>query len=231
MNKYDAFIVSLDSYISRGLLVNGAHTGIIGNIYYSHDKCSESLDNLIPDPYFLHKRERVISISKRFSSDFNVLEVGVNAGHSAVLFLMANNLCNYMGVDNAKSYFDGTYDLRSDLYVLDALKFVSNIFYPRVDYRIGNSFDVIEQLCGDTNYHLFFDVLHLDAQKDYYYKDFIQSIPLLKDGAVIIIDDTTNLNDTARHTTNRLINEGYLTMDDVFDEIKSNAICIYTGKR
>ena len=228
LEKSDEFVVLLNSYLMGVLNANQAHIGIIGCIYYSHDYCSENLINLKPDLNYQHKRERLAAIARRYEIP-RVLEVGINAGHSAVILLLSNENLIYYGIDNAKSFNDGKNIIRSDIYVPAAVDLLKLFFVGRVDWSKGSSWQTLNRLALLKDNFKKYNILHLDAQKELYYQDFISSLPMLESGATIVVDDTAGEGDPASKAVERLISEGYCEPDNEFPERRANTILKFKG--
>ena len=223
LNSSDEFVRCLNSYLMGYLEANNVHIGIIGCIYYSHDYCSDNLINLKPDLNYLHKRERLAKIATRYETP-KVLEVGINAGHSAVIFLIANSNLVFYGIDNAKPFNDGKIIIRSDIYVPAAIQFLKIHFTGRVDWAQGNSWQALKILSEVKEHQKKYNILHLDAQKEFYYRDFLEALPLLQQEATIIVDDTAGPADPASQAVDRLIAEGYCEIDIEFPDRMANTI-------
>lgn len=178
LSVVDSFVESLNSFLRHRLMHEGAHEGIIGNIYYIHEACSSKLSGLQPDSGFLHKRERLVSICNAFASP-TVLEVGVNGIHSAAIFLLSNPSAYFLGIDMCARWSDGVHDLRAGIYVPAAIDYLSYIFRGRIRFLVGGSWQMLTSLNSDPSLRARVDILHLDAQKELYLKDFAAAIPLL----------------------------------------------------
>lgn len=99
-----------------------------GNIYNYH----HSQKTYKPTPAFLAKRHTYASF---VSSSKNIIEIGFNAGHSALLALTVNPDLHYTGIDIA--YHP---------YTEPCFKFLKEKFGNRIDLIIGDSKHVLPQL-------------------------------------------------------------------------------------
>jgi hypothetical protein len=144
---------------------------VAGNLLYDHHQ-----------PDFMHsspvafnrvKRDR-FTHACRLSG--RMLEIGVNAGHSAYLALTANPSLEFHGVDI------GEHD-----YVRPATQWLKAQFPGRVFFYEGSCLDVLPQLAKRG---MEFDLFHIDGAKFTYYRDILNSQRMTgHDGALIVIDD------------------------------------------
>lgn len=99
-----------------------------GNIFYFND--SKDLSELHLD--FKDKRKN----TAKFANLVDVIvEVGFNAGHSALLILSSNNEVMYRGID-----------INCHTYTLPCFKHLKNYFHDRIDLFLGNSLDVLPKV-------------------------------------------------------------------------------------
>jgi hypothetical protein len=95
-----------------------------GNLFYlNHDMHSER--SIKPEELFLPKRRALALAVQQFN---NVLEIGFNAGHSALLMLTAN-----------PSLFLTCIDLCEHEYTMPCIEYLHNIFGNRINLIQGNS--------------------------------------------------------------------------------------------
>lgn len=116
-----------------------------GNLCYLHK--SENYLGAPPDPSRAHRRRnyfRVMSVKS------NLLEVGFNAGHSALLCLMSNPSITYFGVD-----------IGANAYSRDAADYLRDRFGNRFEIIFGDSREVLPALA--THRRLRFDAMHVDG--------------------------------------------------------------------
>ena len=116
---------------------------IEGNYFYHHQ--AAELHN-VPDP---SRREKRIFLSKSVKGKKSVLEVGFNAGHSALLILSSNPHVKYVGVD-----------IGEHSYTKEAARILRNHFGKRFKLITGDSTNVLPGLKLDK---LKYDVIHVDG--------------------------------------------------------------------
>ena len=134
INRADASEVFSDRFVTRLRALNdfvrGAEEVIEGGIFYwDHD--ADFFDKM-PDPSFAPAR-RNLWRATRFKK--NLLEIGVNAGHSALLSLSANDNLIYHGVD-----------IGSHRYTDPCVNYLAREFPGRMRFYPGNSREVLPYL-------------------------------------------------------------------------------------
>jgi predicted O-methyltransferase YrrM len=145
---------------------------IEGNYFYHH-QVSELQNS--PDPSRSQKR---IFLSKTVNGKKSVLEVGFNAGHSALLILSSNPYVKYVGVD-----------IGEHSYTKEAGRILMNHFGNRFDLIIGDSTDVLPRLKLDE---LKYEVIHIDGghSQDQCLSDLNNASNLLiEQSGQILLDD------------------------------------------
>jgi hypothetical protein len=211
----------LNSTLCKALRYAGANMGIEGNVFYRHSICSKGdvWINASPEPAFRIKRDRLTQCVRLFDSP-TILEVGVNGSHSAMLMLMANPKCKYIGVDIAK-HWPGS-NLHHDIYVPAGIKLLQQLFPGRVSFFQGDSAEVVSSL---TQFRHSIDILHIDGAKKLYRRDFLASLPLLiPSKTYVVFDDTDHFEGNINViTVNTLLKEGYIQTLDEFPELTVGA--------
>lgn len=81
----------------------------------------------------------------------SLLEIGVNAGHSALLALSGNPALTYYGVD-----------INAHRYTADCVKYLTEQFPGRVHFFAGDSREVLPYLAAERR-ELEFDIFHVDG--------------------------------------------------------------------
>ncbi|MCG7394391.1 class I SAM-dependent methyltransferase [Microvirga sp. ACRRW] len=115
-----------------------------GNLCYHH--ATQDLSGP-PDPTRAHKRRNFIQATRGKS---RLLEVGFNAGHSAILALAANPRLHYVGVD-----------ICSNAYTEKCAEYLAGVFGSRFEMLKGNSLEVLPNIA--THRNDVFDVFHVDG--------------------------------------------------------------------
>jgi len=138
---------------------------VMGNLCYDH--LASTLGE--PDAELRDKRDR---FRQALAGRHALLEIGVNAGHSAYIALTCNPELTYHGVDICEFP-----------YVVPAVEWLQAHFPGRVAFSPGSSAQVLP-FAGR------FDALHLDGAKDLYASDFAAASTMLTPGAVVVMDDT-----------------------------------------
>ncbi len=106
------------------------------------------------------------------------LEIGFNAGHSALIMLLANPNLKIKCIDTC-----------AHPYTEACFKYLEKVFPDRLDLIKGNSVEVLPKLQGEM-----YDVIHLDGGKDATIeKDISYCQHLVTDDHLVIVDDTQNI--------------------------------------
>lgn len=109
-----------------------------------------------------------------------LLEIGFNAGHSALLALLANPSLRYTGVD-----------LGEHRYTQPCFDLLKSRFGDRVELLIGDSRDVLPVLRRTGRS---FDLYHVDGGHgfDVAHSDICNVLDFCKSGGALLVDDTDN---------------------------------------
>ena len=99
-----------------------------GNIFYFND--TKDLSELHLE--FKDKRKNTAKIANLVDV---IVEIGFNAGHSALLILSSNNDIMYKGID-----------INCHAYTVPCFKHLKNYFHNRIDLSLGNSLDVLPKI-------------------------------------------------------------------------------------
>ena len=143
-----------------------------GNYFYHHQ--ARNLD-FVPDQSRNAKR-KFLSKNMRFKR--NALEIGFNAGHSALLILSSNPKVNYLGVD-----------IGEHAYTREAGRILQTYFGNRFKLIIGDSADVLPKLKLEERQY---DLVHIDGGHSYSQclSDLRNSSSLLMNrNSTIVLDD------------------------------------------
>lgn len=150
-----------------------------GNLFYLH----ESTDFLRapPDPRRTHKRRNVHMVLKH-KPDF--LEIGFNAGHSALLALSSNPALNYSGID-----------IGIHKYTQACGEYLQKHFPGRFEFMIADSRKGMPDLIRAGRR---FSCIHVDGghSAEVCRSDLQFSLALSAPGAHLILDDTKSMRIT-----------------------------------
>lgn len=144
-----------------------------GNLFYYHKEPSPRRASVYA-PFYLKRRNFALTAQ----ASTRLLEVGMNAGHSALLALAHG--VEYHGVDIAKYS-----------YVKPAAAFLKNEFGDRFHFYEGDSLKVLPQMAADYP-ALRFDMIHIDGHHGVYYfrHDTQNALAMAMKDAWVIVDDT-----------------------------------------
>ena len=141
-----------------------------GNCFYEH-----LTYNVLPD--LLPKQRNLYSVAQ--SSGDKILEIGFNAGHSALIFLLAN-----------PNSFIYCFDICEHKYTRPCFQYLYENFGQRLILIEGNSNNTIPKFTNE-NEDTLFDLLHIDGSHDLKTAniDFFTSLRIAKHKSIIIWDD------------------------------------------
>jgi len=150
-----------------------------GNCFYKHRTLNINTD-------FYNKRVNLFWCGTQI--DTKVCEIGFNAGHSAMLFLMG---CTSPNVDFT------VFDIGTHIYVDKAFEYSKKKF-PDVhfEYVKGNSIQTIpEWIQNNTDKVNTYDVVHVDGghTEECIVNDMKNADILVKKGGIIVIDDSSHI--------------------------------------
>lgn len=136
-----------------------------GNYFTLNHNIEVELPELVP------KQQNIFSIATNAQ---NILEIGFNAGHSALLFLLANPSSKMTCIDTC-----------SHVYVEPCFNYLKSIFGDRIQLLKGNSKDVVPTLPKNH-----YDIAHIDGDHsiDTFKTDFVNVYDLSP--KIIIVNDT-----------------------------------------
>lgn len=185
----EKIIKDWENYIEKNLIpLVGSHPE--GNIYSKHLSTAK-LDLMKPKQY------NIVNLIHEYQPQ-NVLEIGFNAGFSALLMKMTKPNINLMCVDiNEHNYVAPCYNkIKTDFYHFELIMESSLIALPKLIEQ-GFKYDIIH-IDGDHR---------IEGAK----KDFELCLKLSKKGTVIIFDDTDmeHLNDLCEDYVNKKIVRDY----------------------
>jgi predicted O-methyltransferase YrrM len=183
-NKYDFInlekkenieknITETKKFINEYLLPIIKSTGekLEGNIFMLDE-------NMIYTNIFFDKQVNFVLASSKENIN-NVLEIGFNAGFSALLMLISNPNLKITCVD-----------ICSHKYALLCFNKMKEKFGDRINILCGSSVDVLPKLIGNQ-----YDMIHIDGCHlvDIAELDIKNSLQLCKSGTILIMDDTNDI--------------------------------------
>ena len=171
INEYNKIMNENRHHFDRLNEIVKYHVGknVEGNCFTQH----EDVDNCLPE--LIYKQMNLFSLGRDAK---NVMEIGFNAGHSCLLFLLSN--------PNSKIT---VFDLIWHSYVLPCFDYLQSVFPDRLQIIHGDSVKTVP-IFHHQNPDLTFDLIHIDGS---HYGtvanwDFYNSIKMATD--IIIWDDT-----------------------------------------
>lgn len=152
-------------------IINSTGEKLEGNIFMLHE--TTSYTNI----FFDKQVNFILASSKEYVN--NVLEIGFNAGFSALLMLISNPNVKITCVD-----------ICCHKYTLLCFNKIKEIFGDRINLLSGSSVDVLPTLFG-TQY----DMIHIDGCHlvNVAELDIKNSLQLCKTGTILIMDDTNDI--------------------------------------
>jgi len=201
IEKYKNIKDNLDLYLNdiEEIVINSKDEYILeGNLFYYHGSLLKC-DNNLP------KQINLFWIGSLINK--KILEIGFNAGHSALLFIL--------GHDN--TYIDFTiFDIGVHPYVKPCIDYLSSRFNNiNFEYIEGDSIIEIPKWINKNNHLLEqYDIIHIDGGHMYecINNDIINTIKLIKIGGIIIIDDSQD------HIINECVNKHFNNNDNFKEE-------------
>lgn len=215
VNKNESF-TKVDPNTFKSIL--HANKGKFDNLYEICKKIGEpvegncftqhmNIDKVIPD--LVYKQLNHFSLGQ-VSND--IMEIGFNAGHSSLLYLLAN--------PNSKLTI---FDICEHKYTMPCFNYLQSLFPNRLTIYPGDSTKTIPQFFKD-NTNRKFDLIHIDGAHfgDIPNKDFYNSLKLA--GDVMIWDDTQI--PTLNNLFNSYIQKGLIYEIRLYDtKIYKHRIC------
>ncbi len=175
-------------------IVSKTNEYLEGNSFYEHQTFNRT-------DSFYNKQFNLFQIGS-LNHIKNLCEIGFNAGHSALLFLI--------GRESEEKLNYTVFDINHHQYTMPCIEFISsksaNVDF---NYIIGDSTQTMpEWIANNPSVKETYDLIHIDGgHEDIHIKnDFINSDLLVKSGGIIIIDDTDNEN--INNYVNNYINSG-----------------------
>jgi lipopolysaccharide biosynthesis glycosyltransferase len=208
-NKNNLFKIKIDNY-EKILDNNKKHFDKLYTI------CKETKEKVEGNCFTQHLNidnkinELIYKQLNHFSLGFNatnIMEIGFNAGHSSLLYLLANP-------NSTLTIFD----ICEHKYTLPCFKYLQSVFPDRLQIFPGDSTKTVSEFYIN-NPNTKFDLIHIDGAHfgDIPNKDFYNSLKLSSD--IIIWDDTQilNLNEMLnKYIKKGLVNEVFLYETKVY---------------
>lgn len=165
---------------------------IEGNCFTEH----LNIHNKIPQ--LINKQLNHYNLGKNAS---NIMEIGFNAGHSCLIYLLSNP-------DSKITIFD----LCSHKYTIPCFEYLDSVFPNRLQLYEGDSTISVPEYFNNNN-NVKFDLIHIDGghEGDIPEKDFYNSLKLASN--IIIWDDTQDyrLNQMFNDFVNKKLVQEVLT--------------------
>lgn len=143
LEEYEAVIQAnahLFEEIARICTMSGE--AVEGNCFYLHKRIDAPLAELLP------KQMNIFSLGRAAR---HILEIGFNAGHSTLLFLLANPASSVV-----------CFDLCEHAYTRPCFEFLADHFPGRIELYAGNSLKTVP-LFVTQNPDRVFDLVHIDG--------------------------------------------------------------------
>ncbi len=155
-------------------IVRGSGVSLEGGLFGEHLR-----DDVpdVPSPVFRNKR---VNYAVFCSSGSSLLEIGFNAGHSALLALTINRNLAYIGVD-----------ICHHPYTKPCFDYLRSVFGDRVRLHAGDSRDVLPVLRDERR---IYDLIHVDGGHNFYiaHADLRNVLDLASKGATLLFDDVND---------------------------------------
>ena len=186
MDKYNDICFELQN------IINQYDVEIEGNIYW-----------------FQEKKSNLYDFSKNAN---NIMEIGFNAGHSCVLYLLSNSTSKIQ-----------LFDLGEHVYSQPCFEYLNNLFPERLTIIWGDSTETVKIFKTDIKY----DLIHIDGghTEDIIRDDIINCKNLSDDNTLIIIDDIDM--EAINKTYNEFINKKFLKQVPLIYETQNHVAVRY----
>lgn len=171
-------------------VVAASNVPVAGNLFYEHHQ--QDFVGSIPVESNRAKRGRFAQVC---AARNQMLEIGVNAGHSAFLALSSNPSLHFTGVD-----------ICEHPYVGPVVEWLQAEFPGRVEFRKGSCLDVLPLLAREGARY---DLFHIDGGKHTYYRDVLNAHRLAIPGVSLAVLDDVNFGGV-RRTWERCLRERLL---------------------
>tara|TARA_X000000368_G_scaffold407389_1_gene386801 strand:- start:4904 stop:5581 length:678 start_codon:yes stop_codon:yes gene_type:complete len=178
-----------------------------GNCFTKHMDINTNVSKLI------YKQMNHFSLGMNAT---NIMEIGFNAGHSSLLYLLANS--------NSKLTI---FDICEHKYTIPCFKYLQSVFPNRLELFPGDSTKTVSEFYAN-NPSTKFDLIHIDGahRGDIPNRDFHNSLKLASN--IIIWDDThiTRLNNLLNgYIDKKLVTEICLYKTNLGPRLPAHRIC------
>lgn len=159
------------------LVVQASKSPLEGNLFYHHHD-ADFATKTSGDPRRAPKRR---NLHRALYFKKSLLEIGLNAGHSALLALSTNPVLKYVGVDICKN-----------TYTRSAANYLKSVFGDRFELIEGDSRSVLPYLRSHRR-DLSFDAFHVDGNHGISVcrSDITSCLMMSGPGQHLILDDTS----------------------------------------
>jgi predicted O-methyltransferase YrrM len=173
---WDPFSSELQPHVDKLYEIAFSHGATVEGSLFNIDNATRE-QTQVPEPLMLVKRRNYVFYALQGR---RILEVGFNAGHSALLGLISNPSLRYTAVD-----------LGQHAYTKPCFDYLKSIFGDRIDLILGNSLEVLPKL--PVLVHNDFDLWHIDGGHSYDVAeaDLCNVLNMAKPGQTILFDDTS----------------------------------------
>lgn len=172
-SKYSQYQEFIDTFLNKIELVIKNGDQLEGNCFYLNKSFTreEKLKN---------KQINLFSLSNK-----RICEIGFNAGHSAFLFLLSNQVEEFT-----------IFDINEHSYTKLCYEHLSTLYNPMFEFVEGDSTMTIPKWLEKTNKYEYFDVVHVDGGHSLpvITNDFMNAIKMVKKNGYIIIDDVQKIH-------------------------------------
>jgi hypothetical protein len=180
ISDYDLLKPIIDKHLSKiKAIVDATGEPCEGNVFWLHfDPEHQVMSN------FLSKRINLFNYSQKAQS---IMEIGFNAGHSSLLYMLSNPTSTLQ-----------LFDLGAHSYTRACFDYLSSQFPNRMKIQYGDSCQTVPAYIAENTGKVF-DMIHIDGGHDEYVvqSDILNSIQL-SDGKTVIISDDDEQEHIAR---------------------------------
>lgn len=176
---------------------------LIGNLFYDHEQMTPPFYN---SPLLKECEMKRIRFSNACKKGTNMFEIGLNGGHSTFLAMSVNEKLIVYSNDISEHY-PPCPKIHPEIYVPVAANTLKTFFEERFTFIKGSCITEVPMFVKN-NPSILIDLVHIDGDKITYKNDFLNLMPSLKDGSIIIFDDSQNPD--VQNTVDNLIKQGYL---------------------
>lgn len=184
-------------------IIINSKTKLEGNSFYYHNSL------------ILHKNlyEKQLNLFWCGKNAKKICEIGFNAGHSSLLFLLGNEISK---ISKQSDFELLIFDLGEHKYVKPCLEYMKTTFEnTKFEYVEGDSKTTLSKWIGENkDKQGTYDIVHVDGGHKFecFINDMKNADILLKKNGLIIVDDTNVFH--INYTVDKLINKGeYVELD------------------